>query len=226
MKKTSIEKISEGFRLIVEDKPLKTPFGNDMILPTLALTEAIAKEWQAQDKTIQKDTMPLTQIACVAIDLARKKRDAVQEDLLAYCDTDLLCYRSGDIPELLILQGELFSPLILWAEKYLAIQLNITDGIMPVAQHPENKTKIAEATRKYDEWQFAVFASVVKPLSSAMLALALLERKIDAVQAFSLSHLEEEYETRKWGADDEKEQKMSKLRQDIFAAEEFLELLR
>lgn len=225
MKKISVEHCSAGFRIINDGTQLKTPLGKDIILPNLHTGEAIAAEWLAQGNKIRKETMPLTQIACVAIDLVQEKRSEVYNDILLYADTDMLCYRAGNIPELLALQEKELTPVINWAENKLTLKLNITDGIMPVVQDKEIRSKILNLLRQYNEWQIAILASIVKPLSSILLSLAMLEQLVDSQQAFYLSHLEESYETGKWGADSEKEQRLNKLKQEILSAGEFLKLL-
>lgn len=224
MKKAETEKLAAGFAAVVGGKPAKTPLGETLVLPGEKLAKAVAKEWEKQGKKINKDTMPLTQIACIAIDLARAKREALCDDILSYSDTDLVCYRAGGMPELLTLQQEL-DPLIAWAEKKFGITLQTTDGLMPITQDPKNRQKLMKAITSYNEWQLALLASAVKPLSSLVLALALLEKKISAPEAFRLAHLEETYQTRKWGEDSEKEQKIRARETEILGVGEFLRLL-
>lgn len=224
MRNITIDQTAEGFALTMNGKPLRTPLGKAMVLPNRKLAEAIAAEWQAQGEKINKREMRLTQLACVAKDVATVKCNVMLEDILPYGETDLLCYRAGNMPELLALQKD-FEPIMAWAEKTYGIKLHITDGIMPVKQDADISEKILKAVKNYDEWQVSVFATVVKPLSSIILALALTEGKIDAAEAFRLAHLEETYQTEKWGADEEKEQKIAEKKKEIEAAGEFLRLL-
>ncbi len=225
MKKIVITEAASGFELSTEGRPIKTPLGRQLILPNRKLAEAVAEEWATQGKTIRKETMPLSQIACVAIDLVREKRNQVYEDIMAYSDTDLVCYRAGGAPELQAIQTRHFDPLIEWAERVYHIKCNITNGVMPVRQPPENKQRILYILKQYDEWRLAVLVSVIKPLSSLIFSLAFIDGRIDAGQAFHLSHLEERYETEKWGKDEEKEKRINRLGQEIAAADEFLKLL-
>ncbi len=225
MRQVTTEKQAEGFALLTNGKLLKTPLGNNIILPNQKLADAVAAEWAGQGSVLKKEQMPLTQIACIAMDMARKKRAELVEDILSYTDTDLVCYRTGETPELLAIQNEQLNPIIAWAKERFSIELTVTSGIMPVAQHPENKQRISDQLAIYNEWQLAVFASAAKTLSSVILSLAFVEKFINAEKAFNLSHLEETFETEKWGEDAEKETRLNKLKQEIIVAEKFIELL-
>ncbi len=58
-----------GARLsLLDGKPVRTPGKAPLVLPTLALAEAVADEWRAQGERIDPATMPLTKLANSAID--------------------------------------------------------------------------------------------------------------------------------------------------------------
>jgi chaperone required for assembly of F1-ATPase len=215
----------DGFYILLDQKIAFTPLENPLCLPNEKLAQAIAEEWRAQEKKIRKETMPLTQFACVAIDLITEKRSAVCEEIAGYAETDLICYRAGNIPALQITQESLLNPLLSWAEHRFAIELKTTDGFMPIQQPVANKLKIRTILSEYDKWKLAVIAIITKPMSSIILALALTEGHINAEDAFTLSHLEEAYETEQWGEDKEKQLSLKKIKTEIHAAERFLSLL-
>jgi chaperone required for assembly of F1-ATPase len=224
-KTVSCEITHSGLSLCLDGKSARTPAGNAFQIPTSALAEAVAEEWRAQGENVRKETMPLSHIASVAIDLAAKKRGEVIADILPYGDTDLVCYRAGDIPALKNQQSESLDPMVAWASKRFGVVLRVTDGVMPLAQPEDNKEKLAASLSSYDEWKLAVLACAVGPLGSLVLALALIEGYIDAETAFRLSQLEESYETEKWGEDEEKQIRTRNLRDTIVAVGRFLHLL-
>jgi chaperone required for assembly of F1-ATPase len=145
--------------------------------------------------------------------------------MISYSETDLICYRAGDISALVKRQSELLDPVTRWAEGRFGIALAITDGLMPVKQPASNKAKLKAALADYDDWRLAALAVAVKSLGSLIIGLALTEGRLGGTEAFHLSQLEERYETEKWGGDEEKDARMRKLEEEIIAAERFLRLL-
>jgi chaperone required for assembly of F1-ATPase len=224
-KTVSCVKHAEKYAVLLDGKPARTPSGEPLLLPSQALAQAVAHEWQSQGKVIRKNTMPLTQIACIAIDLVGRQREKVAEDLLGYIDTDLVCFRAGDVPDLVRQQGELLDPVLAWAKERFGVQFLITGGVMPLRQPADIQEKLSRALASYDDWKLAALAAAVKPLGSLILGLALTEGHINAQAAFMLSQLEESYETARWGIDEEKEAKRLGLASEIESAERLLHLL-
>jgi len=83
----------EGFTLALDGKPLRTPARSSLALPSRALAEALAAEWSAQEETIDPRAMALTSIVYTALDIVRPRRAEVVDELAAYGETDLICYR-------------------------------------------------------------------------------------------------------------------------------------
>lgn len=217
----------QGVALMIGKVALKTPAGLALSVPTPQLADAIAAEWeaaQAQGK-LNKHLLKLTPLACVAVDIAGERRAAMLEDVVPYIDTDLVCYRAGDIPPLLARQQQLLDPLILWAKERFGLELNTTVGVMPIDQPGDNQATLAAVLAGYGNGKLAAFAVAVKPLGSAVLALALVEGRISAEEAFRLAHLEEAYESEQWGADAEKEQRLAAKAEEVQSVAHFLALL-
>jgi len=70
-----------GHGIALDGKPVRTPADRPLAVPGAALARAIAGEWAAQGETIDRDTMPLTRLACTA--LARRQA-AAWEPLVAW----------------------------------------------------------------------------------------------------------------------------------------------
>ena len=59
-----------------------------------------------------------------------------------------------------------------------------------------------------------------------MIALAQLERRLDAAEAFAASQLDESYQIEAWGEDGEQAKRRAALASEIEAAAQFISLLR
>lgn len=78
----------------LDSRPLRTPLGLPLTLPSLPLALAIASEWDAQLKYLQPAQMPLMTLACTAIDQVASDPSAHREDVLRYLGNDTSCYWS------------------------------------------------------------------------------------------------------------------------------------
>ena len=108
-----------GYGIALDGKPVRTPAGKPLAVPNPTLAGALAEEWAAQGETIDRETMPLTRLACTALDLVPERRADIVSEVAAYAETDLVCYRTDDPPALARRQTAAWQPLVAWAaERY------------------------------------------------------------------------------------------------------------
>src|SRR5215471_4405905 len=88
-------------RVMLDAKPLRSPAGQVLELPTAALAAAIAAEWQAQGDEIVVAALALTRLACTVVDRIAPDRTSLERAIVAFAETDLLCYRA-DAPQALV----------------------------------------------------------------------------------------------------------------------------
>ena len=100
-KEVSVEDDGAGFAVALDGRRVKTPAKTALVVPTRALAEAIAAEWDAQDEQIDPLSMPYTRSANAAIDKVAVQFAEVADMLAEYGDSDLLCYRA-ESPEGLV----------------------------------------------------------------------------------------------------------------------------
>lgn len=214
-----------GFQVMLDAKPMRTPAGHPFVVPTSALGEAIASEWQAQGDDIKPATMPMTQIAGTAIDRVSENREDVIEGVLKYAETDLLCHRAEIPPELAARQMERWQPLIDWAADELAAPLNVTTGILPATQPEQAKAGFAKALRPLDDFTLTALASLVGVCGSLVLGVALLKGRLKGDEAYQLSQLDEFWQADNWGEDGEARARQESIKREISEAEQFFEMI-
>ena len=103
--------VAEGFAVLLDGKPVRTPARSELVLPTLALAQAIAAEWDAQGELIDPNAMPLTRLANSAIDGVAPRMAEVEADAVKYAGSDLICYRAEGPESLVRAQTEAWDPL-------------------------------------------------------------------------------------------------------------------
>ena len=215
-----------GFAIQLDGKPVKTPAGRPLEVPSLALAEAIAEEWAAQDEMMIPATMPLTQLASTALDRVEPERPHITGELMAYAGTDLLCYRAEIPVDLAARQARDWQPLLDWATLALDAPLVVTTTVLAVTQPPLALAALERALDRTDPWRLTAIQSAAAALGSLVLALALAEGRLSATEAFDLSQLDETYQIEQWGEDYEAADRRAALAADIAAAARLLELLK
>ncbi|MGH7113101.1 MAG: ATP12 family protein, partial [Stellaceae bacterium] len=144
-----------GCRVALDGKPIETPAKEALTVPNAALAMAIAAEWAAQDGEIHPARMPLTRLASTAIDRVAPQRDLIVRQIAGYAGTDLVCYRAAHPPVLAARQQAMWQPLIDWAAQRYDAPLEVTAGVIPIAQPPASLRAFAAAVAEHDDFALA-----------------------------------------------------------------------
>jgi len=215
---------ADGFGISLDSKPVRTPGGTLLVVPQLALAEAIAGEWLAQLDDINPHSMPLTQLASTTLDRVAINRQPVVEHLLSYAHTDLLCYRAETPADLALRQEKVWQPLVDWTSVHLGAELVVTFGIVPITQPEASVEVLRQRVEGYDAFRLVGLHSLAAALGSLLLGLAMVEGRLTAEEAYAASELDATYQIEFWGEDTESTRRRAALRKDIAAAGQFLEL--
>ena len=202
-KKAQAEACDEGFTVLLDGRPVRTPAKAPLAVPTRAMAEAIAGEWDAQEKVIDPRTMPVTRGANAAIDKVRTQRDEVIAMLAEYGDSDLLCYRAAGPEGLIQKQAEAWDPMLDWAAETLGVRLAVGEGVMHVVQSPKALGKLRDEVDAFDEFALAAVHDLISLSGSLILALGVTREAIPVEEAWLLSRIDEHWQISQWGEDDE-----------------------
>ena len=214
-----------GFGIALDGRPLKTPARADLMVPSRALAEAIADEWNAAGETVDPRTMPLTGLANAAIDRVAPDAATFAAGLGHYGETDLLCYRADAPAALGERQEQVWGPLLAWARRRFDVDFEVTAGINHVAQPRATVEQLSHAVAALDAFRLAGLSPLVTIGGSLIAALAVIEGAATAEEAWDAASLDERWQLDQWGADAEAEAALANRRGDFLAAARFLELL-
>jgi chaperone required for assembly of F1-ATPase len=192
----------DGFSVVLDDKPIRTPSGRAVAAPSLQIAEGIAAEWEAQQEFIDPMTMPLTRLANSVVNGVVDQVEAVAEDIAKYFGSDLLFYRAGYPEALVAREAEHWDPVLFWAADTLGAHFILAEGIVHVRQ-PDAAVAAARAALPKDAWSVAALHVVTTLTGSALLALALLRGRLDPDQVWKAAHVDEDWNIEKWGVDEE-----------------------
>ena len=202
-KQATAEACDGGFTVRLDGRTVKTPAKRPLVVPTLAMAQAIAVEWDAQQGAVKPETMPVTRAANSALDKVAEQFDEVADLLIAYGGSDLLCYRATGPEGLVERQAAGWTPLLDWAAQDLSAPLTVTHGIVHVDQPQASLDCLAALVRAYSPFQLAAFHDLVAISGSLILAIAVTRGRLSADEAWSLSRIDETWQAELWGVDDE-----------------------
>lgn len=213
-----------GWQVLLDGRAVNTPLRARLTLPTGPLAKAVAAEWQAQEADMKPMTMPLTRLANSAIDRAAPRRGEVIEGLMAYGETDLLCYRAQWPEKLKILQAEAWDPILAWARDTLGAELRIVAGVMHTPQPSESLAALASALRGYDNFALTAMNQMTTLTASLVLTLAIAHERLNVEAAWAAAHVDEDWQIAQWGEDAPARQRREAQWADMAAAARFLRL--
>ncbi len=214
-----------GFAVQLDGRPLRTPAKAQVLLPTRALAEAVAAEWQAVEGEVNPARMPLTRAANSAIDTIPRHRAAIVADLAGYGGSDLICYRSEGPAALVARQAAGWDPLLAWAAS-LGAPLATGPGVVPVPQPAESLAVLKSRVEALADFELAGFHDLVTVTGSLVIALAIAAGRLTPEEGFALSRIDEHWQRELWGEDAEAAEAEAAKRDALLAAARFLGLCR
>jgi chaperone required for assembly of F1-ATPase len=219
-----------GFPVLLDGKPVRTPARKSLAAPVRPLAEAIAAEWMAQERVIDPATMPLTRLANAVIDGVAASPRPVAAEIERYIGNDLLFYRASEPEGLVARQHRHWDPVVDWVRDVLGARFVLAEGLMPVQQSSEAiaaaAARLPAGAGAIDHWRLGAISVVTSLTGSALLALALAERRLSADEVWAAAHVDEDWNMEFWGSDDlALEQRAFRLA-EMRAAAMVLELLR
>ncbi len=202
-KQATAEQIPGGWTVELDGRSIKTPARVALRLPTERLAKAVAAEWNAQGDRIDLAVMHLTRLANVAIDRTPEMREEMADELARYCETDLVCHIAEDPAELAEREEAHWAPLRAWAGQALDVILVPVEGVLASPQPDAS----LEAARNYalslDDFSLTGLLYACGLYGSAVLAMAVSEGELSAMDAFEISRIDEAWQNEQWGEDEE-----------------------
>ena len=219
------ERCDDGFLILLDDRPVRTPAKAELRLPTAALSEAVVQEWSDQETVVDPATMPLTKLANTAIDRVQGREPEIVEEVVGYAGTDLLCYRADTPEELVALQAAAWDPVLAWIEAHHDARFEVATGILHVAQSDESLACIRALAGRFDAFRLTALHNMTTLTGSAILALARAHGHLTAEAIWTAAHVDEDWQISKWGEDAEAQRRRELRRREMMSSSKLLELL-
>jgi chaperone required for assembly of F1-ATPase len=199
--RAAAEEAHGGYRVTLDEKPVRTPARRALAAPALDLAQAIAAEWDAQREVIDPAKMPLTRLANAIIDGVTDAPGPVAAEIEKYLASDLLFYRASGPQQLRERQATHWDPVLAWARAALGAHFKVGEGVVHVTQ-PEAALKAACPAIPNDPWRLGAMHVVTTLTGSALIALAMLRGALSADAAWQAAHVDEDWNMEQWGRDE------------------------
>jgi len=217
--------VDGGHGVLLDGRPVRTPQGLRMVLPTAALGALVAAEWESQGERIAIGDMPATRLAFTTLDAAANARAALADDVARWAGSDALCY-FADRPDALVERELLhWGPVIDWAQTALELQLVRVTGVVHQPQPPETIAKVRALAAALDDFRLTGLAMAASLFGSAILALALERGELTGEAAFALSRLDEAFQEELWGVDAEAAERTARMGTEALMLERWFRAL-
>ncbi len=215
----------DDWRIELDGRVVKTPMGKPLVVPSSALADGIAGEWNAQGEKIILPSMPLAGLTNAAIDKIAPNRHHFTAQLVGYARSDLLCYWAEGPDDLVLRQRDAWQPVLDWAHETLGAHFATTAGVIPVEQPQETLDTITGHLTDISDFHLAGLMDLAGRMNSVLLALAVWKEHLGALDAFEAAYLDDVFQEEQWGEDNDAVHRRSIIRDEILSTSEFLTLL-
>jgi chaperone required for assembly of F1-ATPase len=204
-REVSIEPADGGWRVLLDQRPIRTQGGRPQVVPSEALAEMLAGEWRAQGETLDPNSFPLRDIADLAIDQVEPDPLGATARLMAYAETDTLCYRADPDEPVYRRQQAVWEPVLNALEARQGVRLERVSGVLHRPQPAPALERLRAVLQQFDPFTLAALGTMAPLTSSLATALAALEADADAAALFAAANLEQDWQAELWGWDAEAE---------------------
>lgn len=217
------EQPSHKYHVLLDGKPIKTPAQNDFFCDSMSLATLAQQEWAAQDETIIPDSMPVTQLISTSIDRTAPNRETIEDEILAFLETDLLYFHTAEPPELAAEQDKLWTPWLNKMSDYFGTLPKKTTGLRADDLDLKTAQKARDYIKSLSDLELTLFVHVAQASSSFLLAAALLHNLLSKDEFIKAAFCEEFfyidfYGTAHNGLDPVLQAKTDMLERDLSAA--------
>lgn len=224
-KEAAVSEEEEGFGVRLDTRPLMTPARRPLVVPTLPLAEAVAREWRTVEAEVRPETMPFTRTVNTSIDGVAADPGGVVEMIAEYGGTDLLCYRAEGPDALRNRQFAAWDPLLAWSAETLDAPLVAVMGVMYAPQPAASLAALRRAVAAENPFRLTGLAELVTLSGSLVIGLAVARGVLEPDAAWKISRIDETWQEEQWGIDAEAAALAAERRRSFLFAAEYLRLL-
>jgi chaperone required for assembly of F1-ATPase len=223
-KSADAQAVEGGWGVVLDGRRVKTVGGQPQTVPTQALAQALAAEWDQQGEVIDTTAFLYRDMTDYALDVVARDPAGAMRAILPYGQTDTLCYRADPEDALWARQNAVWEPVLSGAEARYGLRFERVSGIIHRAQPEDTMARAQDLLAGKDIFTLAALVNLSSLTASLVVALLALEADAELDALWDAASLEENWQAELWGKDDEAEDRRSKRRAGFIAAARFATL--
>ena len=220
------KKLKNSFEILLDKRILKTPMQKDLIFSNYKIAKETSLEWDIDEKEINTENMVFYGLISTAIDKISNDKVSYIENVLGFINTDLICYRADGPNELVDLQNSSWNPIISFIKKYIDVELKFFIGVMPSKQSLEIFNRLKTLINSFSDIEISALHRMTNLTGSIFISICILKGDVLKNEAFALSFLDELYQAKNWGIEQESLDKRDKIAKELNRIISFVELIR
>ena len=220
----SLAEAEGGYRVLLDQRPVRTQGrGMAQTVPNQAMAQMLATEWREQGETIDPARFVMRDLTDYAIDLVAPDTGSAIERLVAYAETDTLCYRAHPDEPFYPRQTEEWDPLLEKLATVCGIRLAAVCGIVHRQQDEAAMSAIREKLREQNSFALAAMETLAALAASLTIPILLQTKASNAEALWEAAELEERWQREQWGADEEAQYRADRRRAAFLDAARYLQ---
>ena len=220
------KKIKNSFDILLDKRILKTPMQKDLIFSNYKIAKETALEWDIDEKEINTENMVFYGLISTAIDKISNDKVSYIDNVLGFINTDLICYRADGPNELVDLQNSSWNPINSFIKKYIDVELKFFIGVMPSKQSLQIFNRLKTLINSFSDIEISALHRMTNLTGSIFISICILKGDVLKNEAFELSFLDELYQAKNWGVEEESLDKRDKIAKELNRIISFVELIR
>ncbi|MHA6299348.1 ATP12 family chaperone protein [Devosia sp. CAU 1758] len=226
-KNVDVARGEDGYSVTLDGRAVRTPGKKiPVIVPMLSIAQAMASEWVAQGEFIDPGSMPHVRLINSALESGDEMVPAFRAEIGKFAAGDLLLYRADSPLELVADQEAIWDAALVKLARRFEVTFQPTIGIIHQPQPVSTLEKLDAALEGQGLLSLTALVSITGITGSGLLAIALLYQLLTPDEAWTAAHVDEDFQIRQWGADEEASERRARRRVEFDVAVSVIEALR
>ena len=226
-KDVGVAPVDGGFTVTLDGRPTKTPGHKvPIVVPAAGIATAMAEEWAAQGEYIDPRDMPTVRLVNSALESGEAMVPAFREEIIKFAGGDLMLYRAETPQELVADQEAIWDQALVTLARHFGVSFQPTIGIIHQPQPEATLARLAESLQDEGLLVLTALVSITGLTGSGLLAIGLWNKLFTPDHVWVAAHVDEDYQIRLWGEDEEASHRRAWRRKEFDAAVHVLEHLR